>query len=69
MSGKVGLYAYIPPMCGVAPSQPIVIMFDKFNGLANLIKCAKFQNDRSRGFRSAGTRKWHVPMHRKTKSF
>jgi hypothetical protein len=50
MQGKVGLYAYISPMWGVAPSQPIVTMFDKFSGLANVINWAKFQNNRPRDF-------------------
>jgi hypothetical protein len=35
---------------GAAPNQPIVIIFGMFSGLADVINCAKFQNDRSRGF-------------------
>jgi hypothetical protein len=35
---------------GAAPSQPIVTIFGTFSGLADVINCAKFQNDRSRGF-------------------
>jgi hypothetical protein len=31
-------------------ANPIVIIFGMFNGLADVINCAKFQNDRSRGF-------------------
>jgi hypothetical protein len=34
---------------GAAPSQPIVTVFGTFSGLADIINCAKFQNDRSRG--------------------
>jgi hypothetical protein len=37
------------------PSKPIVIIFGKFSDLADFINRAKFHNDRSRGFRSAGT--------------
>jgi hypothetical protein len=39
---------------GAAPSKPIVSIFDKFVSLADIIKYAKFHNDRLRGFRSAG---------------
>jgi hypothetical protein len=35
-------------------NQPIVTIFGKFSGLADVIICVKFQNDRSKGFRSAG---------------
>jgi hypothetical protein len=45
-----GICAYISPIWGAAPSQPIITIFGMFNGLADLINCAKFQNDWLRGF-------------------
>jgi hypothetical protein len=45
-----GIYAYISPIWGAAPTHPIVTIFGMFSGLADIINCAKFQNDRSRGF-------------------
>jgi hypothetical protein len=48
--GKYGIYAYISPIWGAATSHPIVTIFGMFSGLADVINCAKFQNDRSRGF-------------------
>jgi hypothetical protein len=35
-------------------AKHIVIIFDTFGGLADVIKYAIFHNDRSMGFRSAG---------------
>jgi hypothetical protein len=35
-------------------AHPIVTIFGMFSGLADVINCAKFQNDRSRGFCSVG---------------
>jgi hypothetical protein len=44
------IYAYISPIWGAAATHPIVTIFDMFSGLADLINCAEFQNDRSKGF-------------------
>jgi hypothetical protein len=33
---------------GAAPRQPIITIFGRFSRLADVIKCTKFQNDRSR---------------------
>jgi hypothetical protein len=45
------MYAYIfSHKWGAVPSQPIVIIFVKFGGLADVIICAKFRKDQSRGF-------------------
>jgi hypothetical protein len=46
---------YISPIWGAATNKPLVTIFDKVSGLADVINCAKFNNDRSRGFRSADT--------------
>jgi hypothetical protein len=35
---------------GSRPSHLIVTIFGMFSGLADIINCAKFQNDRSRGY-------------------
>jgi hypothetical protein len=32
-------------MWGAAPTYPIVTIFGMFSGLADVINCAKFQND------------------------
>jgi hypothetical protein len=37
-----------------SPTHPIVTIFGMFSGLTDVINCAKFQNDRSRGFCSVG---------------
>jgi hypothetical protein len=47
---KQGIYAYISPIWGAVPSQPIVTVFGMFSDRADIINCAKFQNDRLRGF-------------------
>jgi hypothetical protein len=44
-----------------APTHPIVTIFGMFSGLADVINCAKFQNDRSRGFCSVGAILRHPP--------
>jgi hypothetical protein len=51
---RLNIYAYISPIWGAAPSQPIVTIFGMSCGLADIINCAKFHNDRSRGFCSVG---------------
>jgi hypothetical protein len=48
------MYAYISSIWEAASSQPIVIIFGMFSDLAVIINCAKFQNDRSKGFLSGG---------------
>jgi hypothetical protein len=55
------LYGELPP------SLPIVTIFGKFSGLADVIKSAKIQNDRSRGFLFGGYLKMAC-SHRKFKS-
>jgi hypothetical protein len=40
---------------GAACSQLIVTVFGVFDDLVNIINCANFHNDHSRGFRSSGT--------------
>jgi hypothetical protein len=47
---RQGIYAYISHIWGAAPSQPTENIFGRFSGLAYAIKCANFQNDRSKGF-------------------
>jgi hypothetical protein len=54
-------------MWGAAPSQQIVIIFCRFNGLADIINYVKFQNDRSKGFRSAGASKWNAPIGKRSR--
>lgn len=44
--GKVYNYAYISPVWGAAPNEPIVSIFGKFSGFVDIIKYAKFHNDR-----------------------
>jgi hypothetical protein len=60
------IYAYISSMWGAAPSQPIVTIFGRCSGLADVINCAKFQNHWSRCF-SGGLKM--ACSHRKGKSF
>jgi hypothetical protein len=52
---------------GSRPQQTDGNFFDKFAGLADIIKYAEFPNDRLRGFRSAGAWKSYF-SHRKVKS-
>jgi hypothetical protein len=60
------MYAYVSPIRGAASSSPILAVFGKFGGLADVINCANFHNDQSKGFRSEGAQK--LRSHRKAKS-
>jgi hypothetical protein len=40
---------YISRICGADPTEPIVMIFGTSRDLADLINCAKFDIDRSRG--------------------
>jgi hypothetical protein len=44
------------------PTEPIVIIFGTSRDLVDLINCAKFHIDRSRGYGVAGVQKSHVPI-------
>jgi hypothetical protein len=55
-------------MWGADPTKPIVNIFRTSCDLANLIDCAKFDIDRSRGYDGAGVQKSHVPMGKRSRS-
>jgi hypothetical protein len=58
---------HISPVRGISPSQPIVTIFGKFGGLADIIKYAKLHNDRSRGLILLGGCLKIMCFHRKAK--
>jgi hypothetical protein len=58
---------YISRIWGADPTEPIVINFCTSRDLADLINCAKFHFDRSRGYGVAGVQKSHVPMGKRSR--
>jgi hypothetical protein len=49
--------------------QQIVVMFCTSRGLADIIYCAKFHIDWSRGYGVAGVQKWHVPIGKRSRPY
>jgi hypothetical protein len=67
---KIGQHVwqlYISRIWGADPTKPIVIIFGTSRELADVINCAKFHIDRSRGYGGAGVQKSHVPMGKRSR--
>jgi hypothetical protein len=65
----VGFYinAYISPIWGAGPSQPILTIFDVFSDLADVIHCANFSERSVKGFLLDGAWKWLVPIGKRSR--
>jgi hypothetical protein len=65
--GKHSSLPYISPIWGEDPTEQIVIIFGTSRDLADVINCAKFHIDRSRGYDGPDVQKSHVPIGKRSR--